>query len=157
MFRSGDAGLTVAHSWQYQRDHDTLPEETRYAQIPTVNGEPLTLARSWAWAIVTQDPVRQEAAAHYIVSTLEPERLSSWISANSRLPTHRSILPLSIIDDEYRTFADTQLQHAYPYPSSRALSQIGVAIMRAIDDVLDGGATSESAAATAAAAVERLR
>ncbi len=87
----GDAGLANAGSLQYQRDRHML-QRTRYAQIPTADGEVTTLARSWAWAIVTEDPIRQEVAARYLISALRTEFVSAWTRETFHLPTLRSAL-----------------------------------------------------------------
>lgn len=156
IYLAGDAGMANTSSWHYQRDHAML-QRTRYARIPTASGKPITLARPWAWAVVTQDPIRQEAAARYIVFMLRPDNLSPWIKASFHLPTHHSILTLVIQDENYCTFIDEQLQNAYSYPDMRGYSQVQPAVMRAIQDVLDGIATPERAAVTAAAMIARLK
>ena len=153
---AGEASLTNASSWQYARDRATV-QNARYAPIPTINGELVTLARSWAWAIVTRDPMRQKIAVRYIASALRPEYLSAWSKASLHLPVHRSVLELAIEDRDYRAFLVEQLQYARPYPSGRHYSEIQDAISLAIEDVLDGVTTPERAAITAAASLARLR
>jgi ABC-type glycerol-3-phosphate transport system substrate-binding protein len=153
---SGEATLADVSSWSYQRDRTSIPQ-LRYAQIPTTRGDTVTLARSWAWAIIARDPGHQEAAARYIISALRPEYLVTWSTTSFHLPTHRSILARSIDDEAYQAFLADLLDHARPYPSVRDYPEVQAAIMRAIEDVLGGVATPERAAAAAAAAVARLR
>lgn len=153
---AGEASLIHASSQQFARDRDTV-QNAHYAPIPTINGKVLTLARSWAWAIVASDPLRQEMAARYIALALQPERLSSWSQASFHLPVHRSILELAIGDQDYRAFLIQQLQHARPYPNGRYFAEIQDIISIAIEDVLDGATTPERAAITAAASLARLR
>ena len=87
--------MTNVGSWQYQRERSTL-RRTRYASIPTASGTSSTLARSWSWAIVTDDPVRQEIASRYIVAALSPKALSSWCVESFHLPAHRAALALAV-------------------------------------------------------------
>jgi len=156
VYLTGEAGMSLASSWQYQRDRAML-KWTRYAQIPTVEGEPLTVARSWAWGIVTRDPVRQELASRYLAAASGPEYLPLWCEASYHLPAHRPFLALVIQDEEYCAFLDQQLRSALPYPNMRGYSLVQEAIERAIEDVLDGVTTPERAAVAAAAMMLRLR
>lgn len=153
---AGEASLTHASSQQFARDRSAL-QNARYAPIPTINGKTITLARSWAWAIVASDPARQELAARYIALALRPEYLSTWSKLSFHLPVHRSVLALAIEDTDYREFLIQQLQHARPYPNGRHFAEIQDVISIAIEDVLDGATTPERAAITAAAALARLR
>ncbi len=155
-FLTGDAGMANTSSWHYQRDHAALPS-AHYAQIPTDKGDPITLAHAWSWAIVTKDPQRQEVAVRYIVSALRPEFLSAWSAASFHLPVHRSVLVRMISDEAYQSFLVEQLEHARPYPDVQGYPEVQGALTRAIEDVLDGVATPERAAVSAAAMVARLR
>lgn len=150
------ATMTNVGSSQYQREKGPL-RKTRYAPIPTTSGVPATLARSWSWAIVTEDPVRQEMASRYLVSALNAEALANWCAESFHLPVHRAALALAVQEEQYRAFLDEQLQHAYPYPDLEYYTRLQAIIIRAIEDVLDGVSTPERAAVTAAATVARLR
>jgi multiple sugar transport system substrate-binding protein len=152
----GDAHAVNVGSWLYQRDRAKSPQ-TLYASIPTADGTPATIARSWGWAILTQDPKKQQMAVDYILSTLHPETLSSWSAETRHLPPYRSTLSLAIGDPTYREFIEQQLEHAYPYPNLEYYDQIQEVIIRAIDDVLDGVVSPEQAAVDAATMVNRLR
>jgi len=156
LYLTGEAGMSLAGSWQYQRDRAIL-KRTRYARVPTINGSLTTIARSWAWGVLTQDPARQLMAARYIATATAPDYLSLWSSASNHLPARRSILALAVEDQDYHAFLDEQLQNARPYPDVRGYPQIQDAIVQAIEDVLDGVATPERAAVTAAAMILRLR
>ncbi len=150
------ATMTNVGSWQYQREKSTL-HRTRYAPIPTASGASSTLARSWSWAIVTVDPVRQEIASRYILAALGPKALSRWCVESFHLPAHRTALALAVEDEPYRAFLEEQLQHAHPYPDLSYYTRLQAIIIKAIEDVLDGVSTPERAAVTAAAVAARLR
>ena len=155
-YLAGNAGLTNASSLQYGQDRATLPK-ARYAPIPTANGESITVARSWAWAVTARDRAHQEMAVRYVALALQPERLVQWSRASYHLPTHRSVLDLAVEDVDYRAFLAEQLEHARPYPSVAYYYEVQDAISLAIEDVLDGVTTPERAAITAAASLARLR
>lgn len=156
IYLAGDASMTNVSSWQYQRDRAML-QRTRFTQIPTSTGEPLTLAHSWAWGMVNQDAQRRAVAAQYITFALRAEHLAAWCVVSFHLPTLRLALPLAIDDQSYRAFIEDQLWHARPYPNVSQYFQVQEAIIRAIEDVLDGIATPERAALVAASTVARLR
>ena len=150
------ATMTNVSSWLYQRERSAL-RRTRYAPIPTTSGVSSTLARSWSWAIVTDDPIRQQIASQYILAVLSPHALASWCSQSYHLPAHRAAMALVIEDESYRTFLEELLKNAHPYPDLSYYTGLQSIIIRAIEDVLDGVSTPERAAVTAAAMVARLR
>jgi len=155
-YLEGAAQLASATTNLYQRDMAQL-EGSGYWSLPTVGGSPVTLARSRAWAVITDDPDKKELAAQYITTALEAERVGAWCAAMCCLPTQRAVLPVVIQDAPYRRFAQEQLESAQPYPSLPEYAAIQTAVTRAIEDVLDGLATPERAAVAAAATVVRLR
>jgi ABC-type glycerol-3-phosphate transport system substrate-binding protein len=155
-YLEGEAQLASATTNLYQRDMAQL-EGSGYAPLPTVGGSPMTLARSRAWGVITDDPVRRELAAQYIATALEAERVGAWCAATGYLPTQRGVLPTIVQDAPYRRFVDEQLESAQPYPSLPDYAAMQAAVVRAIEDVLDGLATPERAAVAAAATVVRLR
>lgn len=155
-FLAGEAQMAHVTTYLFQRDRASL-EGSGYARLPTVGGHPLVVARSWAWGVITDDPVRRELAVQYIETALTPERAVAWGTATAYLPGQRSVMPAIIEDAPYRRFVDEQLEMALPYPSLSDYGAIQAAVVRAIEDVMDGLATPERAAVTAAAAVVRLR
>ncbi len=155
-YLGGEAQLVNVTTHLYHWDEASL-EGSGYARLPTVGGNPTTVARSWAWGVITDDPTRRDLAVQYIATALEPERATAWGVATGYLPTQRDVLPAIIEDAPYRRFLDDQLAHAQAYPSLADYGAIQAAIVRAIEDVLDGLATPERAAVAAAATVVRLR
>lgn len=155
-FLAGEAQLVNATAHLYHRDA-ALIESSGYAPLPMVGEDSTAVARSWAWGITTDDPVKRDLAVEYITTALEPERAVAWAAATGYLPTQRGVLPSIIEDAPYRRFLEEQLEQARPYPSLEDYGAIQTAVVRAIEDVLDGLATPERAAVAAAAAVVRLR
>jgi ABC-type glycerol-3-phosphate transport system substrate-binding protein len=154
---AGDAMLAHVSSVDYQRARPTL-QRTHYAPLPTHNGHPVTLARSWAWAIVTDDPERQELATSLIATALQDESYTAWLAESHHLPVQPRALTRVTADDEpYRDFLDEQMANAYPYPNSEVYPQVQEILIRAIEDVLAGEATPEQAASAAASAIRMLR
>jgi ABC-type glycerol-3-phosphate transport system substrate-binding protein len=113
-----------------------------YAPLPTKNGTQATIARCWAFLLLTPEPRRQAAAAEFIKWFLTPENLAAWAQASGHLPPNRSALRLAIEDTAYRLFVWRQMEAAYFRPSHE---EITTALQQAIVDVLSGNATPEEA------------
>ena len=119
--------------------------------IPTVSGKPYGLAHFWSVALVTQDPVRQDAALRLIDWLNEPERLTLVSQQVVMLPTNRETLALWGLVPEDLDFVDTLLETAalpprveeIDRPVRRAL-QAGLVLMLG-----ESSATSDQAAAQA--------
>jgi multiple sugar transport system substrate-binding protein len=157
VYFAGDAAMAHVSSVDYQQARPQL-RRTQYAQIPTQSGRPITMSRSWAWVVLANNPQRQELALRLVDLALQEERYANWLVQSHHLPTQPRALAAVAVDDEpYRVFLEEQLSSSYPYPDSRVYPQIQDALARALDDVLDGVATPEQAATTAAAAISRLR
>lgn len=154
VYLSGGAAMAHAGSWQYLRDQPLL-KRTRFAAIPTPDGETVTVARSWSWVIVTQEAERRQAAARYLTFMADSQWLGQWSIISYHLPTRRSSLN-AIQDEAFRAFVEDQLLHASPYPASPVYPQMQAVLARAVEDVLDGITTPERAAISAAAAISRL-
>ncbi len=152
---AGEAAMANIGSRQFLRGWAQL-KRTKYAMIPTHAGKPLTLARSWAWVVITQAPERQKLAADYILGMTAAEPLASWARVSGHLPTRRSSL-VAIADTELRAFLEQELLNARPYPSAPDYAPVQTALARAIEDVLSGINTPERAAIAAAASVSRMR
>lgn len=119
--------------------------------IPTADGTPYGLAHFWSVALVTQDPVRQDAALRLIAWLKEPERLALASQQMVMLPTSRETLALWGLLPEDLDFIDTLLTTAalpplieeIDRPVRRAL-QAGLVVMLG-----ESPATPEQAAAQA--------
>ncbi|MFQ6000517.1 MAG: extracellular solute-binding protein [Anaerolineae bacterium] len=117
--------------------------EVAYAPLPTKNGGQATMARPWAFVLLTPDPRRQAAAAEFVKWFLTPENLTAWAQASGHLPPSRSALRLAIEDTTYRLFVRRQMEAAYFRPWNE---EIVTALQQAIVDVLSGNATPQEAA-----------
>ncbi len=113
-----------------------------YAPLPTKNGARATMARCWAFMLLTPDPRRQEAAAEFVKWLLAPENLTAWAQVSGHLPPSRSALRLSIEDTAYRLFVRRQMEGAYFRPPSE---EIATVLQQAVVDVLSGNATPKEA------------
>jgi ABC-type glycerol-3-phosphate transport system substrate-binding protein len=124
------------------------------APIPTKSGHPLSIARGWALAMVTEDPGRQESAMQLIDWLTTPERNALWTQAAGYLPVTRSALRLWDVSEEERTVLRDLLEAAMPPPRPGVMEAIGPPMQQALESVLSGRATPEEAATSA---IQRLQ
>ena len=117
----------------------------------------MTLARVWVWVIMTDVPERQELAARYIEMAVQADNMAAWNAENDTLPTQPTALAHLISDYDLKQFVNKLLENAYPYPNLDVYPQMQEAILRAIQDVLDGVASPERAAESASTVVNGLR
>lgn len=154
-FLAGAADLACVGSWQFPRDESTLPG-AGYARLPTPMGDPLTLASTWGWVIVTTDPLRQQAAARLILHARNTAQQVAWSIASDHLPVYRGALAGSVSSARYRAFLADQLESAIPFPTLGNAPRVQETITRAIEDVLESVITPEGAAATIVTALARM-
>ena len=123
------------------------------APLPTRSEPGICTTKTWSWAIVTQDPARQDLAGKLITWLSQPEFLGPWTYALGMLPPTTSAL------DQWPTGAHSSLAYnlvtiARPQPSAEVLATFGPPFHAAIEAVLDGIATPSSAAVEAVQAIQ---
>jgi len=142
--------ITVSHvsSWRYLTSRSVM-QDTSFAPIPTETGLPATMARGWAFVIVTDSPHSQEAATRLIEWLMTPQNLAQWSEASNQLPARPSALRLTGWPLDYTEFLDTQLANAFYRPSTPEFERIGQTLQVAVEDVLSGEQTPREAATQA--------
>jgi ABC-type glycerol-3-phosphate transport system substrate-binding protein len=151
-FKEGEGGMTVVRAGRYWLEAD---ETMAAAPIPTKSGHPLSIARGWVLALVTEDPARQESAMQLINWLTAPDRNALWTQAAGYLPVTRSTLRLWDVLEEERTVLRQLLDAAMPPPRPGVMDAIGPAMQQALESVLIGRVTPEEAAASAVERVQR--
>jgi ABC-type glycerol-3-phosphate transport system substrate-binding protein len=94
------------------------------------------VASGWALAIVTPDPVRQEAAAQLISWLLEAPHAGAAAAAVNWLPTSPGALAIWP-PSPYTEFLDELLATASPLPAGKGYPQIAARIHQAIISVIE--------------------
>lgn len=146
VYLAGEAALTHVRASRVAADWD-VPQNTEYAPIPTRAGNTATVAWGWGWAIVTQNPERQQIAAAVIEHMMRSEHLSTWCAVAHSLPTRRSALLQVTADADYAAFLQRLLEVAYPAPAHPEYPTLSRALQTALHEVLTGKATPEEATA----------
>jgi len=149
---SAQVGMAHVNTHRFLNDRDML-RTTRFADIPTREGTPLTIARGRALAIVTRDPARQAMALRFIEWLMAPDNNATWNQTTAHIPTRYTALSLLGDRDPYWPFLQHQLEIAVPPPAFPGYDQIGRVLQQAVVEVLNGEATPEEAAAAAVDAI----
>jgi ABC-type glycerol-3-phosphate transport system substrate-binding protein len=152
LYVSAQVGIAHVNSHRFLSDRNVL-RSTQFANIPTLDGTPLTISHGWALAIVTGDPAQQAMALHLIEWLMTPDNNATWNRTTAHLPTRYAAFNLDGDSDPYWSFLQHQLEIAVPQPAFPGYDQIGRVLQQAVVEVLTEEATPEEAAAAAVEAI----
>jgi ABC-type glycerol-3-phosphate transport system substrate-binding protein len=120
--------------------------------LPTRDGAGVALARTWSWSLVTNDPDVQAIAVDLVEWLSEPAFLGPWTYALGSLPPNAAALKMWPAGPA--TALVNQLVHvARPMPSRQIAEVVGPALHKAVDAVLSGALTPQTAALQASTEV----
>ncbi|NJN84530.1 MAG: extracellular solute-binding protein [Caldilineaceae bacterium] len=129
-------GYANVSSNQYLGQKDLL-SGIGYAQVPTRNGLPATIGRTWALVVLADEPEQQALAQGLAEHLLDPAIQGTWSQLAHHLPSQSRALALWTDATPYQEFLGRQLDIAVALPNGRAFVdfvqrvQIGLlAIMR---------------------------
>ncbi len=125
---------------------------TAFTLLPTREGNRLTFASQWNYALVAADPARQAVALELMRWLTASDKLGEWTMAVGMLPTRGKALA-RWPDADLRAIAGEALTAAQPMPSPSLLNVLGPPITTAVQDVLAGRSSAEAAANAAAQAI----
>lgn len=145
LFVAGQAPMAQVSAARYLSERQQYPE-VRFAPLPTRDGKTVSVATGWAFAIITQDPVRQLAAAQLIQWLVGTEQLVAWSRAAQRLPATRIALLLAIEPFDYAAFLREQMDRAVYLPRTPAYVKASEAWRTALANLWRGQTTPEEAA-----------
>ncbi len=147
IFAAGQTAMAQVPASRYLGERDKLPPSLNaaFAPVPTRDGRSATLATAWAFAIPTNDPARQAAAARFIQWMIKAERIAPWLRTLHRLPASRSALSLAVDPPDYAAFIREELEHAAYVPPNAWDAKRSDALRAAIAAVLKGQTTPEEA------------
>jgi ABC-type glycerol-3-phosphate transport system substrate-binding protein len=150
-YREGRGSAATAYFGSYLAERRRLGA-TGFTFLPTRTGARATFATQWNYALVAADPSRQAIALELIRWLTTPANLGPWALAASVLPARSQAL--NVWSDTFlAAIGDQLLKGAQPGPSQSVLVVVGPPVRAAVRSVLDGQASPEAAAATAAATV----
>jgi ABC-type glycerol-3-phosphate transport system substrate-binding protein len=147
VYLSAEVAMTNVSSRRYLADRELLMY-TRFAPIPTRDGNLATLSQGWAWAIVTSDPTRQALAVQLIEWLMEPENSVEWNLAAGHLPTRKAAFEVLGTEDSYYPFLRKQLEGARPRLAGVVYSEVARVLQQGVEKVMTGQAAPQEAAKT---------
>jgi len=83
---SGEVHQAVVWASNYLAQAPQAAIPLAAARIPSLGGQPYSLATGWAWALASPDPTRQALASELIQFLSESDFLSAWDAAAGYLP-----------------------------------------------------------------------
>ena len=150
-FAAGQVAMAQVSASRYMTERSKVPNAL-YASVPTREGKVAALATGWAFALVTNDPRRQAAAARFMQWIMQGERIAPWLRAVRLLPASRATVVLAVDPSDYASFLREQLENATSLPPASSYTRQSDAWRSAIAAVWKGQMTPEEAGRTAAAA-----
>jgi ABC-type glycerol-3-phosphate transport system substrate-binding protein len=124
------------------------PASVSLAVLPGLEGEAITLARGYAWALAGSQPENQALAVELAEFLSASEFLAEWSGAAGMLPTRPTALS-SWEDAALRAVLGEVSESAQLLPASDLLAVVGPSFQQAVEAVLSGEALPPEAAHTA--------
>lgn len=127
-------------------------------QIPTLSGEPYTLATGWVWSVASPDPAHRELAEKLVEFLAESSFLAEWNAALGYLPPRPDALTEWTVGfgesaGELRNLAADLSAAASLQPSEDVLAVLGPPIRQAVVNVINLQVEPEVAAKSAVASL----
>lgn len=145
-FLASDNGMADTSVHLILSRQDT-PETSDYGVVPTLIGEPTTIARTWAFAILSDDPEQRELALALIQALLEPSVHGSWSQFSARTPTQPAAFDAWSTGNAYYEFLRSELAPvAVAIPNGRRFADFSARLQEAQHKVLSGQSTPADAA-----------
>ncbi len=146
-FAQEDMAMANISARRYLANRDALPA-VGFAAIPGWSNPAPSVARGWAWVIITADPARQKAAADFIAWMMTPERSGPLAQASGWLPTAPAGLT-TWGPSPYFEFLGSLLASAVGPPVGAEYAQTANRLQKAVAAVLRGTTSPTEAAQTA--------
>jgi ABC-type glycerol-3-phosphate transport system substrate-binding protein len=146
-FAEDRSELAVAQVMQFYPNAAGIKPPS-YAPVPTRAGESITIADTWAFAILTEDAQRRQLALALINELLVPEVQGPWSQLIARLPSRSASLALWTQANDYRDFAQTLLEDAVAPPNGPAFADFARRLHTAQAGIIRGDLTVDAAIAS---------
>jgi len=158
---------TLDDSWQALRDRRVdaavVPLQTylladnrdnlSVIPLPTQGGEGIAYAYPWSWSVAATDPDQQERVKELLAFLSQPAFLGPWTEALGMMPPTTSALDAWTSEAD-RTAVNRLASVSILAPGAEQTATFGPPLLSAVQTVLVGGGTPDSAALKAAGAVQ---
>lgn len=147
-FATGQVAMAQVWGSRYWAERNNLAPNLNasFAPIPTRDGRSATLVSGWALAIVTNDALRQRAAARWIEWILKWDRLAPYLQSAHRFPVTRGLIGLTVDAREYAAFLRDLMERGTVPPSGFQSTKQAETWRANIAAVWRGQTTPENAA-----------
>ena len=117
-----------------------------YRFVPTLNGSRVSLAETWAFAVLAQEGEQRRVAVELLDVLLEPAIHGEWSQLAHRLPTQPAALDLWPSSNEYYAFLRSEAAPlATSQPNGRLYQEFSIRFQEALRGVLNGSLTPADA------------
>jgi ABC-type glycerol-3-phosphate transport system substrate-binding protein len=147
LFAKSQVAFAQVSTAKFLSERDKVPD-AQFALVPTRDGKSATPVSGWAFAMTTNDPSRQAAAARFIQWLMASDRLTTWVRAAHHLSPSRSMMNSVVTPAEYATFLRDLLERGIYVPRTPANEKIAAAWRTAIAGVMKNQITPDEAART---------
>jgi len=144
-FETNNTGVADTSARQVLAKRNTL-DNLGFAQIPTTNGAAVTIARTWAFALITSDVEQQQLALDLVEQLLDPAVHGAWSRTSRQLPTQVTAYATWSDTSPYYEFLQRQLDVAIAIPNGRRFAEFAKRLQQAQELVLLNQMNIEDAA-----------
>ena len=124
--------------------------------VPTESGAPITILHTWGIAVVTDDPVRKEAALELVRWLVSAQRMADLTRTASLVPTRHQVVETWGLPPDEEAFIITLLESSVSPPPASAETAVRRALQTGLTTILQGDAvTAEVSASQALANLRR--
>ena len=109
------------------------------------SGSPQTVARVWAFAILTNDPEQRALALDFIQLLLDPNVQGTWGQFAHCLPSQRQAFETWLNGNEYYEFLYNEIDSAVALPNGPRFVEFSQRIQEAQHALLNGDVTPQEA------------
>lgn len=147
--RRVDAAVVSLQTYLLADNRDNLA----VIPLPTQGGQGIAYAYPWSWVVATTDSDQQQLVKELLAFLSQPSFLGAWTEALGMMPPTTSALNAWTSEAD-RTAVDQLASVAVVAPGAEQAATFGPPLLSAVQTVLVGGGTPDSAALKAAGAVQ---
>ena len=122
-----------------------IQENIRFGPLPTQDGTNITIAHTWAFAVLTNDPERRALALRLLDSFLAPSVHGQWSQLATRLPTTSQAWEGWSGANGYTEFLQRQLGIAIAVPGGSSFSEFARRLQSMQQAILRGQLSPQAA------------
>lgn len=143
-YKNGELDMTLIDTHTFLADRHQL-HSSQVGTVPTQNDTITPIVDGWVIAMVTPDPLRQQATLRLMESFVTPSANAAWTSFAQSIPVRQSAFDLIAGDDPYWAFLADYLNDAIPMPAFSGYDHLSRIMQQAVEQVINGEASVDDA------------